>query len=175
MRLIDQMRAAFVLRWTIVPASRQENLAEHQWQVAVIARELVHAGADWPLHSIDRLTVAAMFHDMEEVFTGDIPGPAKKTGKVKVEQGWQDDVMIYETGDPSFFKIIIKVADLLQAEWFAHEWLTGRFGKQAAEKHSKIVDEYFEELRDQKHWSWLYDAAVRIRNELAGGTYELDK
>lgn len=68
---------AFTPRWGIVRTIRQQYLAEHTFFVAMYANDLgVYLGL--PLEQQATLLQMALWHDMDEVFTGDWPGPAKR-------------------------------------------------------------------------------------------------
>lgn len=66
-------------RWGLMYNTRSENLSEHSMECAVLAHALAiignqHFGKDF---SPERVLSAALFHDMNEVLTGDLPTPVK--------------------------------------------------------------------------------------------------
>ncbi|HLB59301.1 MAG TPA: 5'-deoxynucleotidase [Bdellovibrionota bacterium] len=69
----------FIYRWGLKRNTHNENIQEHSYQVAVIAHALavirnkVFGGSINP----DRVAVLALFHDVSEVLTGDLPTPIK--------------------------------------------------------------------------------------------------
>lgn len=69
----------FIQRWGLMRNTRSENIQEHSLQVAMIAHALAvlsntrFGGAVDP----DRTALLAVFHDAEEVITGDLPTPIK--------------------------------------------------------------------------------------------------
>ena len=68
---------SFVPRWVITRNLRTQSVAEHSFYVAVYAEQLaIWLGyeGDW-----QALIHAALWHDAEECFTGDIPGPTKRS------------------------------------------------------------------------------------------------
>lgn len=72
-------RMRFINRWGLMRNTQSENLMEHSMEVALIAHGLavignVKFGAD---HDCDRIATAALFHDMNEILTGDLPTPVK--------------------------------------------------------------------------------------------------
>ncbi|HKI59239.1 MAG TPA: 5'-deoxynucleotidase, partial [Trueperaceae bacterium] len=72
-------RLKFILRWGLMRNTRTENTQEHSLQVAMIAHALavianrLYGGAFDP----ERTALLAVFHDAEEVITGDVPTPIK--------------------------------------------------------------------------------------------------
>jgi 5'-deoxynucleotidase len=72
-------RLRLIQRWVLMRSAVPENVAEHSFQVALlthalctIAHEVFHKDVD-----TGRAVVLALFHDAEEVMTGDIPSPVK--------------------------------------------------------------------------------------------------
>lgn len=72
-------RMKYIQRWSLMRSVVPENIQEHSLQVAVIAHSLaiirnkLFGGDVDP----DRIAVLAMYHDMSEVITGDLPTPIK--------------------------------------------------------------------------------------------------
>lgn len=75
----DIARAGHVTRWHSVRTAREQTLAEHQYQVAMIARELCARMIPQASDS-ERLTLLeyCLVHDVPELLTGDIPSPMKR-------------------------------------------------------------------------------------------------
>lgn len=72
-------RMKYINRWGLMRNTRQENLAEHSVDVAIIAHALGNI-ANRRLHkSVDcnKLAMLAIFHDASEIITGDLPTPIK--------------------------------------------------------------------------------------------------
>jgi 5'-deoxynucleotidase len=72
-------RMKHINRWGLMRNTRGENVQEHSLQVAMIAHALAVIGN---LHfggSVDanRAAVVGMFHDCDEILTGDLPTPIK--------------------------------------------------------------------------------------------------
>jgi 5'-deoxynucleotidase len=68
-----------ITRWGLMYNTRSENLSEHSMECAVIAHALAlignrHFGKKY---DANRILSAALFHDMNEVLTGDLPTPIK--------------------------------------------------------------------------------------------------
>lgn len=72
-------RLRWIKRWGLMRNVVEENVMEHSWQVATIAHVLglIHqqkfAGQTDP----NKIAVAALYHDVSEIITGDMPSPVK--------------------------------------------------------------------------------------------------
>lgn len=72
-------RMKFIRRWGLMRSHVPENVQEHTLQVAMIAQALAvlrnrrHGGRVNPEHA----AVLAMYHEVSEIFTGDMPTPVK--------------------------------------------------------------------------------------------------
>ena len=67
-------RSGYVKRWHVEATIQTQNLAAHQWGVAMIIREICPGDI--------MLLEAALTHDCAEVVTGDIPFTAKRESPV---------------------------------------------------------------------------------------------
>jgi len=74
---ISRMR--YIVRWSLMRNSLQENIQEHSHMVAVIAhalalirRDVFHIPCD-----PNEYAAAALYHDASEILTGDLPTPIK--------------------------------------------------------------------------------------------------
>ncbi len=72
-------RMKYINRWGLMNNTREENIAEHSLEVAILAHALVtisnkRLGTEL---SADRAAVMAIFHDSSEIITGDLPTPVK--------------------------------------------------------------------------------------------------
>ncbi|MGH2442383.1 MAG: 5'-deoxynucleotidase [Chloroflexota bacterium] len=77
-------RLRFIQRWGLMRNTVPENAAEHSYYVALlthalclIARDTFHREVD-----VDRAVLLALYHDVGEVITGDIPSPVKHHSRV---------------------------------------------------------------------------------------------
>jgi len=75
-------RMKYISRWSLMRNTRTENVAEHSYHVAVLAHALAVISRDVFGHNIDpgRVAAAALYHDMPEILTGDLPTPIKYYG-----------------------------------------------------------------------------------------------
>lgn len=72
-------RLRWIKRWGLMRNTYDENVMEHSWEVATIAHALATIKNQYFNGQIDvnAVTVGAMFHDVTEVITGDLPTPIK--------------------------------------------------------------------------------------------------
>ena len=72
-------RMKYIRRWGLMRNTRQENIQEHSLQVAMVAHGIAVIDNSLFGGEIDpaRIALLAVFHDAEEVITGDLPTPIK--------------------------------------------------------------------------------------------------
>jgi 5'-deoxynucleotidase len=72
-------RLKWIKRWSLMRNAHEENVMEHSWDVAVIAHALALIKNRYFGGQVDAnaITTAALYHDVTEVITGDLPTPIK--------------------------------------------------------------------------------------------------
>lgn len=72
-------RTKYVNRWGLMRNTQNENLQEHSFQTAVLAHALctIHNKECGGEVDPDRAAVLALYHDVTEIITGDLPTPIK--------------------------------------------------------------------------------------------------
>ncbi len=72
-------RLRWIKRWGLKRNAHEENVMEHSWEVSVIAHTLALIKNRYYGGTIDANAVAtaALYHDITEVITGDLPTPIK--------------------------------------------------------------------------------------------------
>jgi 5'-deoxynucleotidase len=72
-------RLRFIKRWGLMRNAVEEDVAQHSWEVAVLAHALALIRRDVFGGTIDPNAVVtrALFHDATEAITGDLPTPVK--------------------------------------------------------------------------------------------------
>lgn len=122
-------------RWQLNYVSQEENLLEHAATVAYIAHCLsLIANKNGKHVNTEKIVIAALYHDIEEVITGDIPTPTKyqseemsaayqsiaKNAQKKIEgmipEEYQENIVhFFEHNLSGDDLIILKAADKLAA------------------------------------------------------------
>ena len=124
-------------RWALMRNTRSENICEHSYEVAVIAHALAlltnrHFGGQ-----VDpqKCVMLAIYHDVPEILTGDMPTPVKYFNPAirdafrQVENSACDTLLhmlpedlredysslIRSDGEPSFEMRLVKAADKISA------------------------------------------------------------
>ena len=118
-----------VKRWGIVRRLSEQTVADHSFYVVMYANDICsffarYVSRDLHLHVLQQ----ALWHDMDETFSGDIPGPAKRAfGKENVKtklKQWMDmvfgmrghrDGSGVNSVDQNLVTAIIKAADYIDA------------------------------------------------------------
>jgi 5'-deoxynucleotidase len=72
-------RLRLIQRWVLMRSAVPENVAEHSFQVGLLTHALCTIADEvFGKHvDIGQAVILALFHDAEEVMTGDIPSPVK--------------------------------------------------------------------------------------------------
>jgi len=72
-------RLRHIKRWGLMRNAVEEDVAQHSWEVAVLAHALAVISRDVFKQPVDPNAVAAraLFHDATEAITGDLPTPVK--------------------------------------------------------------------------------------------------
>lgn len=75
--LISRMK--YIGRWSLMHRIKEENLMEHSFETAVIAQALAIIGKKVYNKSVspEVIASAALYHDVSEIITGDMPTPIK--------------------------------------------------------------------------------------------------
>lgn len=72
-------RMKYITRWALMRNTRQENICEHSYDVAVLAHALAVLTNRRFGGRVDegRCVLLALYHDAPEILTGDMPTPVK--------------------------------------------------------------------------------------------------
>ena len=73
-------RLRHIKRWQLMRQNDEENVAEHSFEVAILAHALAIIRRDilqLPCPDPSAVLEVALFHDVSECLTGDLPTPVK--------------------------------------------------------------------------------------------------
>lgn len=154
MGIQDLLRASDTKRWIIVRTAVTQSVAEHTFNVVMIARAIAkECGVD------DKYVMKyALDHDLDEIRTGDIPAPTKKT---MAKEGTHVEYRGNNKPKHVLLRHIVKGADLIEACWFISENAVGR--------HAKEVECYMWQKLDEFTGSTsleIRDAVLKISNQI---------
>ena len=138
LQIQDIMRASHTKRWTIVQTAVNQSLAEHTFNVVMIARAISKAA------NIDDAQIIkyALEHYLDEIRTGDMPTPAKDALDIRFPSGGKTKVDSVEW-------TIVKVADIIEALWFVTEAGVGRHAKKVEDYLRKKLAEFFRSMPEE--------------------------
>ncbi|QGH73623.1 MAG: putative hydrolase of HD superfamily [Podoviridae sp. ctpVR23] len=125
MKLCDLMRLQHTQRWTIVPTTRPQSVAEHSFNVALIAARIArYSPVSFDLAVLGQ---AALMHDAPEAVLGDIPTPTKSKMRDIGFEPSQLEFMIQGQMSklPCHYEFVIKAADILDGIHFLANFGTG--------------------------------------------------
>lgn len=146
LQIADLLRATSVKRWQLVKVTREQNIAEHSYSVALIADELAKRMA-YSREKRNAIMVHALFHDSAEVITGDIPTPTKeKIRKAAPAIDLDAAFSCYDVdcGDaPHGAHAVIKCADYIETVLFLSEHQAGRHAAQVLAWIKDRANAYF--------------------------------
>ena len=162
MKINDMLRAQYVKRFHIVHTVKHQSIAEHSFNVAMIAREIsVRFGRSEA--AINMAVLAAIYHDLDEVITGDIPTPTKDRAKaggvdlndngIKVPYRWDSIKAVRE---------VVKAADYIEAAWFLKENGVGRHADSVKEDIVNKMTEYFQVTFNESEMAHIDDVCAAI-------------
>lgn len=127
----DFRDVAYVPRWAIARRIRHQYLAEHSYFTALYADQIARL-IKWN-GSYEELFRYALYHDLDETITGDIPGPAKRSAwcKERGEEAISDvlgdkygsDVRETRREAPEDIRAIVSVADSIEEVCYLSEEL----------------------------------------------------
>lgn len=167
-------RMKYINRWGLMRNLRNENLTEHSAECAMLSHALCLIGNRYfgKNYDANKVAVCALYHDMSEIFTGDLPTPVKyfndsirdsykslernaldnALSKLPEElTGDYSDILLFEELDAQA-KQIVKAADKLCAYLkCVEEFKNGNNEfKKALESSQKIVAELGENVPEVK-------------------------
>jgi hypothetical protein len=168
MKLYETLRAGHVHRWNIVATMRQQSIAEHMWNVTMIATTISRV-LELQDSAPPGFVGLCLRHDRHEVILGDVPTPTKR------KMNWD---LIEAGSDPEYdnlkahyrdtiYEHILKIADILEGEWFLLSW--GVPSSHVSEILEELSDRYLAALaKGQRRWpTHNWKRVDKVRNEIS--------
>ena len=131
-------RGGNVKRWHTTPVHNHQSVAAHSWGVAAILLEIAGSQLSVPLLE------AAIYHDIAEYDTGDIPAQVKWANPDickaldRLEKVVEKELAV-DTSLSDVQIVLLKTADLLELCWFCLE--ERRMGNKNMDEIMSRVDE----------------------------------
>ena len=106
------MRLHAVKRWHMIDTTRIQTLAEHSANVGVLAFYIAKTAPGMFFGPSECVATYALLHDIEEVFTGDIPSHTKRALKGVTELEDATLPPVFQVGHDPNMRIMVKMCDL---------------------------------------------------------------
>ena len=114
----DAMRMMVVKRWGIVSMTRTQSVAEHSYNVAMMALNIYNNSRRLEV-SIERVLMLALTHDLPEIHTGDMPMPLKtddiKQAVKEYENANYPKLSAFKQQSKEIERLVVKIADIMEA------------------------------------------------------------
>jgi 5'-deoxynucleotidase YfbR-like HD superfamily hydrolase len=159
MKINDILRASGVTRWHIVRTVRPQSLAEHTFDVVMIARAIAKIAG----YNDYEIIKAALLHDLDEIVTGDIPTPTKNRAR---DNGWNLNELYQSiTGRElsSDESLIVKLADkMADLHWL---WLHA-LGPHSNRVYEIMADEFNNYVRTDAIPDNIREATLDVQMQM---------
>lgn len=138
------MRLSSIKRWGIIEMARPQSVAEHSYNVTMIALYFVDRipNNHKPAQLREIVLNYALAHDLPELVTGDMPTPIKQLIKHSLDDAERDLFPIltsYKEALSPLAKVICKMADLIEAIQFARKFCVDS-------RKEEIIDEMLDKI-----------------------------
>jgi len=146
-------RLRWIKRWGLKRNAHEENVMEHSWEVSVIAHTLALIKNRYYGGTVDANAVAtaALYHDITEVITGDLPTPIKYHSP-------EINAAYKQIEQRAEFELLALLPDALQADF------------RALIQHDQIPEAHLELIKAADKIS----AYLKCQSELKAGNREFE-
>jgi hypothetical protein len=112
------IRFSAVKRWHMIDTTRVQTLSDHSAAVALLVYSVAARAPDQYFGDPCHAGMAALLHDLPEVFTGDIPSHSKRFVHGLDTLEAQVTPQIFKLGIGIELRLLIKLCDLSESIWF---------------------------------------------------------
>lgn len=173
------LRMAAVKRWHMIATNRTQSLAEHTANVALLGWHIALTSPGMYFEPAS-LAIAGLMHDLEEVYTGDMPTPTKLAIGKDVFDQFANSVLPapLKVGKTRRTSLLLKVCDLVDGIRFVR-----LHGTDASAEHARrgVEQQLLERLREadaewpvvvvdhviKKVLMYAYEESLQTRNLIA--------
>ena len=114
----DVMRMMVIKRWGIISMTRTQSVAEHSYNVAMMALNIYNNCRSLDV-SVERILILALTHDLPEIHTGDIPMSLKtddiKQAVKEYENATYPKLSAFKRQSKEIELLVVKIADIMEA------------------------------------------------------------
>lgn len=162
------MRFHAVKRWHMIDTTRQQTLAEHSANVALLAYYLAMSS---PLMWFGPATVVAtlaLIHDLAEAFTGDIPTHTKRLVEGVDQLEGRVLPSMFQLEAPRNIRMLIKICDLVDGIRFIRLHGVDVTSRHAQEGLEAQLAEKFKDAEEE----WPAEVVLHVRTNAKFYAYE---
>lgn len=164
MKIQDILLASNVKRWGIVNTIGTQSVAEHSFNVTMIARAIAAE-----LNMKDECIIKyALDHDLDEIFTGDIPTPAKE--RLNIGRSYNGKSYGNLSSEEA---MVVKLADMIDGLYFIIDNQIGRHAHIVTESMISKYEQYCDLIAGTH--AHIVKAANKITNQITCEVYEAEK
>lgn len=166
-------RMSVVKRWGVVETIREQNLATHSYNVAIMADRIARRLSD-DMKIAHAAVLYALYHDKVESVTGDFPSYMKvhvdERAAVAIVSRDEEDTNDGSAGDDPMVRFIVKSADFVDACVFLRMEIS--LGNRSVAYHLRHLEHRFRKYIEDaelavtadapKVYQWYLDEVVGV-------------
>lgn len=177
--------SADVTRWHSVPSLKNPSIAEHSFLVTLYSLYLAQGILkEFSAEEERMITRLALWHDMAETITGDLPTPVKRyleslfpSGQSpldKLEERLCEPYAQAKHDAAAHIRIIVKLGDVLDAIHFAENEIKGRARRKIFNERKQAFKNYVDKgAREFPQFNWEF-AHVLLEDLLTSEPTSID-